>query len=106
MASQPLAKPPEPLSLEDRMRRGDKWKQFKRDWTYYEIAARINKEDGTVRVAHLLNVIGTEGQDMFKTFNLSETDRNDISKVLQEFETRCAPVTNVIYERYVFNKRT
>ena len=51
MASQPLAKPPEPLSLEDRTRQGDKWKQFKRDWTYYEIAAKINKEDGTVRVA-------------------------------------------------------
>ena len=85
---------------------GDNWEQFKRDWTYYEIAAKINKEDGTVRVAHLLNIIGTEGQDMFKTFNLSEMDRNNISKVLQEFETRCAPVTNVIYERYVFNKRT
>lgn len=59
-----------------------------------------------MRVAHLLNVIGTEGEDMFKTFNLLEMNCNDISKVLQEFETRCAPVTNVIYERYVFNKRT
>ena len=82
MASQPLAKPPKPLSLEDRTRRGDKWKQFKRDWTYYEITAKINKEDSTVRVAHLLNVIGIEGQDMFETFNLSETDHNNISKVL------------------------
>ena len=104
MASQPLAKPPEPLCLEDRTRRGDNWKQFKRDWIYYEIAAKINKEDGTVRVSYLLNLIGIEGQDIFETFNLSETDRNDISKVLQEFETRFAPVTNVIYERYVFNK--
>ena len=76
MASQPFAKPPEPLSLEDRMCQGDNWKQFKRDRTYYEIAAKINKEDGTVRVAHLLNVIGTEGQDTFKTFNLKEMDHN------------------------------
>ena len=60
------------------MCQGDNWKQFKRDRTYYEIAAKINKEDGTVRVAHLLNVIGTEGQDTFKTFNLKETDYNDI----------------------------
>ena len=43
---------------------------------------------------------------MFETFALSETDSNDITKVLQEFETRCSPATNVIYERYIFNKQT
>ena len=100
-----VAKPPEPLNLEDRTRRGDNWKQFKRDWSYYETAAKIDKEAGTVRVAHLLNVIGKDGQDMFDTFSLEGDDRIDIEKVLQEFETRCTPVTNVIYERYIFNKR-
>ena len=50
MALQPLVKPPEPLCLEDRTPQGDNWKKFKRDWTYYEIAAKINKEDGTVKV--------------------------------------------------------
>ena len=33
---------------------------------YYETAAKINKEEGAVRVAHLLNIIGKEGQDMLK----------------------------------------
>ena len=42
---------------------------------------------------------------MFDTFSLEGDDRKDIEKVLQEFETRCTPVTNVIYERYIFNKR-
>ena len=28
--------------------RGDNWKQFKRDWTYYETASKINKEEGPV----------------------------------------------------------
>ena len=65
MATQPLAKPPNSLSLEDRIRRGDNWKQFKREWTYYETAAKINKEEGAVRVAHLFNVISKEGQDIF-----------------------------------------
>jgi len=74
------------------------------DWTYYEMAAKINTEDGPVRVAHLLNVIGKDGQDMFDTFSLSEIDQKDIVKVLQAFETRCTPITNVIYERYIFNK--
>lgn len=105
MATQQLAKAPEPLNLEDRTHREEYWKQFRRDWTYYEIASKINKESGAVRVAHLLNVIGKEGQDMFDTFNLSKEDRVDITKVLQEFESRCLPVSNVIYKRYVFNQK-
>jgi len=100
----PLTKPPKPLSLEDRTRRGDNWKHFKREWTYYETATKINKEEGAVRVAHLLNVISKKGQDMFETFALFEDDCSDITKVLREFEARCTPVTNVIYERYIFNK--
>ena len=44
MVLQPLAKPPEPLCLKVRMLWGDNWKQFKRDLTYYKIAAKINKK--------------------------------------------------------------
>ena len=105
MAAVPIAKPPEPLNLEDTAHRGDNWRHFKRDWMYYETASKIDKEEGPVRVAHLLNVIGRGGQEMFETFSLSDGDRADIKKVLQEFESRCAPVTHVIYERYIFNKR-
>ena len=60
VATHSLAKPPEPLNLEDRTHRGENWKQFKRDWTY-EVATKIDKEGGPVRVAHLLNVIGRYG---------------------------------------------
>ena len=105
MATQQLAKPPEPLNIKDPTHRGGQWKQFKRDWTYYKVAAKIDKEGSAVRVAHLLNVIGKEGQDMFDTFNLNDEDCVDVAKVLQEFETRCLPVSNVIFERYVLNKR-
>ena len=69
---------------------------------YYETAAKINIEEGLIRVAHLLNVIGKDSQDMFDRFSLSETDRKDIAKVLQVFETR---ITNMIYEWYIFNQR-
>ena len=43
---------------------------------------------------------------MFETFSLSDTDRGDIAKVLKELEDRCMLVTHLIYEHYVFNKRT
>ena len=59
-----LAKPPELLNLEDRTHRGENWKQFKCDWTYYEIASKINKEDDIVRVAHFLDVIGKDALEL------------------------------------------
>ena len=105
MAMSTLAKPPEPLNLEDRTHRGENWRRFKRDWFYCERAAKIDKEEGTVRVAHLINVIGKEAQDLYETFGLTEEDQKSITKVLEAFEARCVPITNVIYERYMFNKR-
>jgi len=104
MAMSTLAKPPEPLNLEDRTHRGENWKRFKRDWSYYEVAAKIHKEeDGKVRVAHLLNVIGKDAQDLYETFTLSNDDK-DITKVLAAFEARCVPEINVIYKHYIFNR--
>ena len=106
MAVSMLAKPPEPLNLEHRTHRGENWKQFKYDWTYYEIAAKINKDDGAIRVAHFLNVVGKDGQELYETFTLLEEDSKNITKVLEAFEARCVPMANVIYERYMFNKCT
>ena len=105
MAMSTLAKPSEPLNLEDRMHRGKNWWRLKCDWFYYERAAKIDKEEGVVRVAHLINVIGKEAQDLYETFDLSEENQKDIAKVFEAFEARCVPVSNVIYERYMFNKR-
>jgi len=57
-------------------------------------------------VAHLLNVIGKDAQELYETFTLTDDDCKDVTKVLEVFETRCVPVSNVIYERYMFNKHT
>ena len=81
-----LAKSLEPLNLEDRTHR-ENWKHFKRDWSYYEVAAKINKEEGEVRVAHLLNIVGKDAQDLYETFILAEDDQKDITKVLEAFES-------------------
>ena len=72
MAMSTLAKRPEPLNLEDRMHQGENWRRFKRHWFYYERAAKLDKEEGIVRVAHLINIIGKETQDLYETFDLSE----------------------------------
>ena len=45
MTAQQLAKLPECLNLQDRSWQGENWKQFKQEWTFYEIGAKINKEE-------------------------------------------------------------
>ena len=83
MAMSTLAKPPDPLNLEDRTHRGENWKRFKRDWSYYEVAAKINKEEGEVRVAHLLNVIGKDAKISMKRFHLRMVSERTSSKFLK-----------------------
>jgi len=104
----PLAKPLDPLNLEDRSHRGDNWLHFKRAWQIYERATGISKQDGPVRVAHFLNVTGREGDQFFDTFTFDEASHESAEKigdVLANFESRCLPQRNETYERYLFNKR-
>ena len=104
----PLAKPPDPLNLEDRSHRGDNWLHFKRAWQIYEQATGISKQEGPVRVAHFLNIIGREGVQLFDTFTFDEDSHESADKiddVIAKFESRCLPQRNETYERYLFNKR-
>lgn len=104
----PLAKPSDPLNLEDRSHRGDNWLHFKRAWQIYEQATGISKQEGPVRVAHFLNVIGREGVQLFDTFTFDEDSHESADKiddVIAKFESRCLPQRNETYERYLFNKR-
>ena len=36
-----MAKPPDPLNLEDLTHRGENWRRFAQDWTIYEIALKL-----------------------------------------------------------------
>lgn len=98
------AKVPNQLSLENR---GESWRIFKREWRYYETATKIAKEDDEVRVAAFLNVLGTEGVDLYETFQWQEDeDRNKIDVVLQTFDDNCIAKTNETYESYKFFNRS
>ena len=92
------AKVPEPLSLE---KRSESWKHFKREWSFYEIATKISKEEDEVRIAALLNVIGREGVDLYETFQWqADEDKTKIENVVR------IPRTNETYESYRFFKRS
>lgn len=57
-------------------------------------------------MATLLTCLGAEVLSIYDGLKFeSEEDRKDIIKVLQVLEDFCISQTNVIYERYTFNKR-
>lgn len=57
-------------------------------------------------MATLLTCLGAEALSVYDWLKFeTEEDRKDIIKVLQVLEDFCIGQTNVIYERYTFNKR-
>jgi len=44
--------------------------------------------------------------DVFCTFELSDTNRKDIDKVIEAFRAYYIGTVNVTYERYLFNKQS
>ena len=99
-----MAKVPDPLSLENR---GESWKQFKREWKFYEIASKNFKEDDEVRIAALMNVIGWEGMGLFDTFQWqANADEGKFEDVLHKFDENCLPRTNETYEAYTCFSRS
>ena len=101
-----LANVPFPPPLELTGNLANNWKKFKRVWTQYEIASKLNKQDKAQRTATLLTCLGSEGLEIVDSFHfVDEAQRSDIDQVMEKLEEFCIGSTNEIYERYVFNKR-
>ena len=95
---------PAPHSLEiNDSNVAEKWAEWKEMWEHYSVASKVNKEEGDVQVAALLTAIGTEARKVFKTWNLTATQKKDIKGVLER--CNCNPRKNIPFERYRFNSR-
>ena len=93
---------PAPHSLEiNDSNVAEKWSEWKEMWEHYSVASKVNKEEGHVQVAAL----GPEARKVFKTWNLSATQKKDIKGVVERFDNNCNPRKNVPFERYRFNSR-
>lgn len=83
----------------------EKWSEWKEMWEHNSVASEVNKEEGDVQAAALLTAIGPEARKVFKTWNLSATERKDIKDVIERFDNYCNPRKNIPFERYLFNSR-
>jgi len=82
------------------------WERFIDQWNNYEIAMELQNQSSEKRAAILLTRVGGDAIDVFRTFELSDTDRKDIDKVIEAFRAYCIGTVNVTYERYLFYKRS
>lgn len=97
------AKIPATLRLDGNL--SENFRRFKQNFEIYLKATGKVKESDDVKLAIFLNIIGEDGVDVYNTLKLSEDERNDYTKVLQEFEKYANPRKNVVYERFKFFSR-
>ncbi|KAK5642690.1 hypothetical protein RI129_008857 [Pyrocoelia pectoralis] len=98
------SKIPAPLKFEGNL--SENFKRFKQRFEIYLLATGASEKEDKVKVAMLLNIIGEEGLEIYNNFKLGKEDKQKYDKVISEFETYMNPRKNIIYERYMFNKRT
>lgn len=83
----------------------DNWRKFRQNFEIFMVASGKDKESEEIKVAIFLNIIGEEAVELFNTFQLLPADKKELVKVLGAFEGYCNPKKNIVYERYMFNKR-
>ena len=83
-----------------------------RDWTawleqfdFYMVATEKNQKEEQVQVATLLTVLGAQGQELFRTFDLNNADRKKIKPVKEAFRKYFSPKVKEEFERYKFHSR-
>ena len=81
------------------------WSKWLEQYDFYMIATEKATKSEEIQVATLLTLLGAQGQEIFRTFSLTETERKDISKVKKAFTDHFAPQVKVVYERFKFHSR-
>ena len=82
------------------------WKKFKRLWTNYEVASRLNTQSGDLRTATLLTCIGPDVLEIYDGLPFANTEeKTQIDKVVELLDAYFIGETNEIYEAYLFNQR-
>ena len=59
----------------------------------------------SVSVYNIYRNAGTEGREIYNTFNVVEGEQNKIQPLFDAFDGYCKPKENITVERYRFNLR-
>ncbi|XP_035226360.1 uncharacterized protein LOC118198719 [Stegodyphus dumicola] len=81
----------------------EKWKKWKQELENYLLATEKDAKPDKTKIAILLNLLGSEGLEIFNTFRFEPPENKEkYEEVLKSFEDYCSPRQNVVYERYKF----
>lgn len=82
------------------------WKKFKRLWTNYEVASRLNTQSGDIRTATFLTCIGPDVLEIYDGLPFANSEEEtQIDKIIELLDAYFIGETNEIYEAYLFNQR-
>lgn len=80
------------------------WKKFKRLWTNYELASRLNTQSGDLRTATLLTCIGPDVLEIYDGLPFANTEeKTQIDKVVKVLDAYFIGETKEIYEESAGN---
>jgi len=71
----------------------------------YRLASKLIKENGEVQVATLVYCMGSEAENVYETFDLSDDDQKNVLRVSEKFDDHFVPKRNIIHERAAFSQR-
>ena len=96
--------PPKPLDTTSNIT--ENWKQFKQIWENYAIITNLTAQTEQYRVALFLHCLGPDAMKIYNGMQFAnETDRRNLSKIIEKFDEFTIREANETYERYIFNGR-
>ena len=96
--------PPPPLKLrEDKV---EEWKMFKQMYENYAVITKLKQKEDEYQKAVFLHTVGPEGLRIFNAIAFDKAgDEEKVDKIIEKMNSLIVGETNVIYERFIFNKR-
>lgn len=80
----------------------ENWQMWRSRFENYLKTTEVSKKSQETQCAQLLHYIGKEGFKIYKTFTLTEVEKDKLQILLEKFEAHFLPKENLSYERYVF----
>ena len=83
----------------------ERWRKWKQTTELY-INIAMSKKNEEEKCATFLYVIGSEGREIFNTFQIEDANKNKLDPLIKAFDSYCKPKENLTVERYRFNTRS
>ena len=81
------------------------WQKYIQRFERFRRASGLIDKDGTIQVNTLIYCMGSEADDIFSSFQLSDDKKKKFNVVKEKFDGYVIPKRNDLFERAKFNKR-